>query len=131
MFTQAELDRLIDAMRANAVTLLEVTGPDAELKLGLSAAADIAPRAPKAPRRIAAHSPCIGRFVPRGAQDGLSPLGACANVQAGDTLGYIAQRQALALVVAPADGTLVADMPPPEGTVFGYGDVVFELEATS
>jgi hypothetical protein len=134
MFTQAQLDRLIEAMRANAVVTLEVTTKDDTLKLDLGEAAiaraPIAPAVPVAVKQMPAKSPCIGRFVPLGTDDGLSPLEELAVVKTGDTLGYIAQGQARALVVAPVSGTLVRDHPI-AGAVFGYGDVVFNLEASA
>lgn len=133
MFTQTELDLLIDAMRSNGVTSLEVDAQDQKLKLDLapvqSDAAQALTSAPVSARSVSAKSPCIGQFVPRGKDDGLPVLVPASLVEAGETLGYITQRHARALVTAPAAGTLTGDIPP-NGAVFGYGDVVFSLEVT-
>lgn len=134
MFSQTDLDRLIDAMRANAVTSLEVEAQGDTLKLDLAAvqshdapASVAAPVPSKTAQNLTAKSPCIGRFVPRGDDDGLDALAPATTVAAGDTLGYIVQNQARALIIAPNAGTVIGDTPP-TGTVFGYGDVVFQLE---
>lgn len=134
MFTQAELDLLIKAMRANGVTSLEVDAQDRKLKLDLapvqSDAAQSPSSAPVTTRFALAKSPCIGHFVPRGEDDGLPSLTPASLVEAGETLGYIVQRHALALITAPAAGTVTGDIPL-SGAVFGYADVVFSLEVTA
>lgn len=137
MFSQTDLDRLIDAMRANAVTSLEVEAQGDTLKLDLAAVqshdapVSVVALAPsKTAQNVSAKSPCIGRFQPRGDDDGLRALVPATVVAAGDTLGYIVQKHARVLVIAPSAGAVIGDIPP-TGTVFGYGDVVFQLEVTA
>lgn len=133
MFSQIELDRLIDAMRANQVVALSVEHNDQTLHLTLEGAA---PRRASiqdsAILRVApqqARSASIGHFIPRGTDDGLAALGPAAMITQGETLGYVAQRNIRTLVTAPVDGILASAVPD-EGTVFGHGDVVFELEVS-
>lgn len=132
MFTQAELDSLIDAMRTNGVTSLAVEAKDQKLQLDLDPArmASDPLSKPAAVRASAAKSPCIGCFVPRGNDDGLPPLVLPAVVEAGEILGYVALRQMRVAVAAPASGTVKGDVPR-EGAIFGYGDKVFSLQVTS
>ena len=129
MFSQAELDRLIDAMRSNGVVALKVESKGEVFSLNLEGAVSSTARLSPEPKTVrkAAKSPSIGRFLPRGADDGLSSLSRSEKVGAGDTLGYITQSHIRAMVIAPADGILTSDVPD-EGTVFGHGDVVFNLE---
>ncbi|RPE66555.1 biotin carboxyl carrier protein [Pacificibacter maritimus] len=133
MFVQADLDRLIDAMRANGVSSLEVKSADQSLQLDLEhqahpSALSQAP-APVQVQTKSAKSPCIGRFLPRGVDDGLAEIGTDTEVQAGDTLGYIEYGVARAVVGAPVAGR-VMQAAPESGTVFGFGDVVFNLEVS-
>lgn len=134
MFTQTELDRLIDAMRANGVSSLEVEAQDQQLHLDLAPApfpeVPLPTVAPVSARVVPAKSPCIGRFVPRGIDDGLMHLESAQKVEAGETLGYVVQQHARAVVTAPAAGTLIGDAPQ-SGTIFGYGDTIIRLEVIS
>lgn len=128
MFTEPEMDRLLDAMRANGVTWLEIAGDDALLRLSLppSTAAHSAPPAP--PALIAATSPEIGSFLPRGSDDGLAALALGQDVQAGEVIGYVTRGDIRAAVTAPVAGRIAGDLPA-TGTLIGYGDTIAELEA--
>lgn len=131
MFSQKERDRLINAMRAHGVTALSLEHDDQKLHLNLDAIAPKRPElqdpAPVQRALVPVKSPGIGRFIACGTDDGLPRLKAAAQVVRGDTLGYIEQRQVRTLVVASADGILASDIPR-EDTIFGHGDVVFNLE---
>lgn len=134
MLTQDDLDRLIDAMRQNGVTSLNIEGHDgkgAATKLRLALAA--VSRAPSEPtpsdnaRRIPVSSPGIGTYAPRGEGDGLDTLTTGAAVAQDEVLGYVARGAVRMPLVAPASGHLIcADVE--SGTLIGYGDPVFELE---
>ena len=128
MFDRHELDQLLGAMRRTGVTLLEVEGAQELLRLALpaSSTAALAPQ----PRTAPAPSPDIGRFRPRGGDDGLAPLAPGDAVRAGDILGYVASGALCVPVIAPTAGRIGAAMPEP-GAVLGYGDTVFTLEITS
>lgn len=134
MFTQAELDRLIDAMRTNSVTSLEVDSDDMSLELHLpvTAAASVTPSEPIAqkPAQQVVKSPGIGTFLPRGQDDGLDGVEPQTEISAGDTLGYIVQGVVRVPIIAPTEGRTTGPTPS-EGAIFGYGDVVFNLEVTS
>lgn len=127
MFTEPETDRLLDAMRANGVNWLEITGDDALLRLSL-AASIAAPTAPTPPAVIAATSPEIGSFLPRGSDDGLPALAQGDDVQAGEVIGYVTRGDIRAAVTAPVAGRIASDLPA-SGTLTGYGDTIAELEA--
>ena len=133
MFSQDDLDRLIDAMRANQVAALTVEDGGETLHLKLApVAADSAPApVPTAAPLVhtAVKSPAIGRFVARGDDDGLAILEAASQIGQGDILGYIAQGHIRVPVTAPRQGRL-ASAAPDTGTIYGYGDVVFELEVS-
>jgi len=132
MFTQPDLDRLIHAMRAHGVTLLSVDTDDDALTLELAAApsANTAAPVPAPVKQVPAKSPCIGRFMTRGTDDGLTELDTTSPITSGDTLGYIVRGQTRAVVGAPIDGVLASDVPD-AGTLFGFGDVVFTMKATA
>lgn len=133
MFSQDDLDRLIDAMRANQVAALTVEDGGETLHLKLApVAADSTPAPMPTPAPLdltPAKSPAIGRFVARGADDGLAALEAASQIGQGDILGYIAHGHIRLPVTAPATGVL-ASATPDSDTIFGYGDVVFELEVS-
>lgn len=134
MLTQDDLDRLIDAMRQNGVTSLDIEGHDKEgemtkLRLALAPAArapsEVTPSANA--KRIPVSSPGIGTYAPRGAGDGLDTLSTGAVVAQDEVLGYVARGAVRMPMVAPASGRLIcADVE--TGTLIGYGDPVFELE---
>jgi hypothetical protein len=134
MFTEPEIDRLIHAMRANAVTALDVEDGEDALHLQLSAV--VAPTSalpnstPKSVEKTLVKSPCIGTFLPRGQDDGLDALSMPSVIPAGEALGYILHGAARACVLVSADGKLTGDIPK-IGTVFGYGDVIFTMDVTS
>lgn len=134
MFSQSDLDQLLSAMRANGITRLDVRDRDKHLRLDLPPGA--APAAPptaaidNAPRTLAVHSPCIGRFLPRGGDDGLPLLEPDAEVTADEVLGYVGDGEARAILAAPAGGRLWGVAPAP-GTVLGHGDTVFTMEPSS
>lgn len=125
MFDRHELDRLLDAMRRTGVTLLEIEGEQELLRLALPASAPLAPQ----PRTAPARSPDIGRFRPRGGDDGLAALAPGDAVRAGEILGYVAGGAVCVPVIAPAAGRISAGMPE-TGALLGYGDTVFTLEIT-
>ena len=128
MAAQEDLDRLVDAMIANGVTHLDVEGDGMAFRLTLGATPPAATPAaqPSAPK-IPAQSMTIGTFRPRGDDDGLAPLTKGAQIKLGDVLGYVAQEAVRLPVIAPVTGRLVST-PPDQGTLLGYGDVIFELE---
>lgn len=132
MYSQDELDRLIDAMRANGVTSLELEAQDQSLQLDLAASypSPAAPAAPPAVQEIPAKSPCMGRFIARGDDDGLSALERGSSVTTGETLGYIATGLLRALILAPATGRL-SEALPATGTIFGFGDKIISMEKSS
>jgi hypothetical protein len=130
--TPDEIDLLIAAMRANGVTRLEWTqhrkGTELCLTLPEGEGAPPAPPAAEvAGRTRAVTSPGIGRFVPRGGDDGLAPLAAGATVRKHEPLGYVAQGAVLQILTAPEDGILAGGLPE-AGRVLGYGEKLLELE---
>ena len=129
MVAQEDLDRLIDAMRANGVTQLDIEGEGVAFRLALDATPPTVARAAQ-PRasKIPVKSPAIGTFVARGDDDGLTPLEEGAQTQHGEILGYIAQGMVRLPIIAPASGRLVGTQPD-HGKLLGYGDVIFQLEA--
>jgi hypothetical protein len=129
MFDRADLDRLLAAMRANGVESLTLETQDERLELGLFAATAPAVVA-AAPAQHAAKAEALGRFLPRGGEDGLPVLKDGATVQADELLGYLAQGDLLSLISSPVAGKLLGDLPQ-AGAVFGYGDAVFNIEASA
>ncbi|WP_417280745.1 hypothetical protein [Celeribacter sp.] len=130
MFTNSELETLIEAMRRNGVTELAVEQDEEALRLGLAprpaAVATATPPAPTPNAKV--KSPAMGLFVPAGADDGLEAVACGARVIAGQTLGYVADEEARLPLTATASGTLRTDSPA-ASTLIGYGDVLFEIEA--
>lgn len=129
MISQVELDRIVDAMAATGVTFLEISGKTTKLRLSRDASAPARPRtnSEPAPTRTALHSPGIGRFQPRGGDDGLAKLDDSTFILAGEVLGYVAQGDVLIPIAAPSPGRLT-ETRPVEDTLVGYGDILFELE---
>ncbi|MFN3273614.1 MAG: hypothetical protein ACK41U_02985 [Paracoccus sp. (in: a-proteobacteria)] len=128
MFDDKDTARLITAMRVCGVTLLEIETGDTLLRLALPAqVAAPGARTPPDLRREAARSPEIGTFLPRGSDDGLIPLVQGDSVQVQETVGYVTRGAIRAVVLAPTAGR-IADAPPAEGTIFGFGDTVVEVE---
>ncbi|MDQ7262511.1 hypothetical protein NM680_11965 [Paracoccus sp. PS-1] len=129
MFDKQDLTRLLDAMRAHGVGTLEIEGGDMFLRLVLPAgpAPAAAAQAQPATATAAARSPDIGRFLPRGSDDGLPVLAPGDAVRTGELLGYVAQGAVRAALTAPADGTIASQIPE-SGTLFGHGDTVLTLE---
>lgn len=126
MYDEADLDRLIAAMRATGTTALTVKARGKKLHLSLQNGA--APRAMPAPSpKPTVASPGIGLFRPRGMGDGLAMLKPRAFVLAGETLGYVAKGAALIAIAAPATGRLAGDLPK-AGRICGYGDILFTME---
>lgn len=133
MFSQDELDRLIDAMRASQVTALTVENDGETLHLKLAQSAPVRPPSQMPTAEMFDQRPvksgAIGRFVARGGDDGLDPLVPTSPIAEGCILGYISQGHTRVPVTAPVQGRLACDAPQ-VGTIFGYGDVVFELEVS-
>jgi hypothetical protein len=134
--TRDEISLLIKAMRANGVTRLEWSrkrkGTTLRLSLGDDTGATHRSHATETPPipALVIKSPGIGRFVPRGTDDGLKALAPGDRVGVGEPLGYIAQGEGiLQLVVAPANGRFCG-MARAGDHVFGFGDEVLELEGT-
>ena len=130
MLSQADMDRIVAAMRTNGVTSLDLRRTRGRLKLSLEADGAQIPTAPATPLAIAVKSPGIGQFLRRGGDDGLPDLPPDATVTQGEVLGYLCQGAARILLCAPADGMLRGPLPAP-GSVLGYGDTLFLLEPTS
>jgi biotin carboxyl carrier protein len=130
MFTDSELETLIEAMRRSGVTELAVEQDGEALRLGLAPRpAAVAPATPPAPTQNAqVKSPAMGLLVPVGADDGLEAVACGARVIAGQILGYVADGDARFPLTATATGTLITDSPA-ASTLIGYGDVLFEIEA--
>lgn len=129
MFDDTQLERLLQAMRQSGVSLLEIEGDQGLLRLSLPLAAPqpMAAPAPATPATETARSPEIGRFLPRGGDDGLAALAPGDAVQAGETLGYVLRGSLRAAITAPRHGRIAADLPLPDA-ILGYGDPVFTLE---
>jgi hypothetical protein len=131
VLTSEELDRLVTAMRANAVSSMRVEAPELTLRLvlsdGCAGAVNAAP--PSVPESVwtAVKSPGIGTFSPRGQEDGLEPIAIDQAVTTGEILGYVAQGSARHAVVAPVAGVLVGALPG-TGRITGYGDTLMTLE---
>lgn len=127
--TFAEIDQVIAAMQANGVTRLEwghlTKGTRLRLGLPASNAQPPANQKPISPE-VAVIAPTIGTFAARGGHDGLPPLAASGRVQAGETLGYLAQGPVLHVLIASCSGA-VAGALPDAGQVFGYGETVLHL----
>lgn len=130
MFTDCELEALVQAMHRTGVTELAVEQGGAALRLGLSPRpAAVAPPTPPAPLQNAqVKSPAMGRFVPVGADDGLDAVACGSRVIAGQVLGYVADGDVWRPLVATAPGRLTTDSPAASALI-GYGDVLFEIEA--
>ena len=132
----ADLDRLIDAMRATGTTELRLKAGETRVKLRLDAVpptaggAWVAPSQPQPaatiPATIPAVSPALGHWQPRGQGDGMGPLAPGAAVMRGEVLGYVRQGEVLWPLAAPETGTLI-DTGPAEGTLLGYGDLVLSV----
>ena len=125
--TQDDMARLIAAMRAHGVTRLELSQPRKGRMVCLTLGDTPVPQHPATPRRHAVLSPGIGRWVPLGRGDGLSPPGTGALLRAGDPLGHVAQGGVLQIVVAPCGGRLASALPD-AGHVCGHGDPLAEIE---
>lgn len=126
MYDEADLDRLIAAMRATGTTALTVKARGKKLHLSLQKG--VTPRAMPAPSpKQTVASPGIGLFRPRGMGDGLAALDPRTSVLARETLGYVAKGAALIAVSAPATGRLAGDLPK-AGRLCGYGDILFTME---
>lgn len=129
--TSEDLDRLVTAMRANAVASMLVEAPELTLRLVLSdgciGPANAAPPSVPEPARIPVESPGIGTFSPRGQEDGLEPIAIGQAVTNGEILGYVAQGSARHAVIAPVAGVLVGALPG-AGRITGYGDILMTLE---
>lgn len=134
MFNEADLDRLIQAMKLNAVTSLEVD--DGENTLNLQLAPLRGQRAlpteiaPKPVNNTIVKSPAIGLFLARGSDDGLPALQNHSVVQVGEILGYIIQGSVRVPITAQANGKLMNDTPK-DGEIIGLGDTIFSLVTTS
>lgn len=124
MFSQTEIDRLLQAMRDTGVTVLEAESEHKTLQLHLEKTAE---RPAAMPELIGVKSPCIGHFQARGDDDGLAQLTSPLMVRPGDILGYISQGSVRIPVTAQTEGRF-AGVPPSSGTIFGYGDDIFKLE---
>jgi len=132
MLSPEALDRLVDAMRRTGVTELSLAGDGDALTLKCAAPTlpVLAVPAPAKPAPIAVKSPGLGRFVPRGAEDGLSVLAPGDRVAAGEILGHLALDEVRLPVISPAAGRLAGAFPE-TGRVTGHGDVLFHLEASA
>ncbi|MEJ8474259.1 hypothetical protein [Roseibium algae] len=132
--TSEDLDQLVTAMRANAVSSLLVEAPDLTLRLVLPADSvapmATAPTVVAKPAQISAKSPGIGTYAPRGLDDGLEPIVIGQSVASGEVLGYVALGSARQTVCAPIAGTLTGDLPE-AGRITGYGDTLLTLEPSS
>ena len=130
MFDDKDTDRLIAAMRAHGVGLLKIKRNGQSLRLVIAEqAAPTVPVAAPVALRIPVHSPDIGRFLPRGTDDGLAPLRSGDAVQPHEVIGYVCNGPVRAIVTPPKAGRMITDLP--EGDrFFGFGDTIIELDAT-
>ncbi|SIT12250.1 hypothetical protein [Paracoccus saliphilus] len=128
MFDQKELEQLVGAMRENGITTLEVDTGEDRLRLVLPPT-PVRPAAMEEPHiaTVAAKSPAIGIFLPRGGDDGLTELASGAAVSEGELLGYVSQGAVRVPVTSPSAGRLVGEAPE-EGAILGHGDIAFVLE---
>lgn len=130
MYCEAEMTRLVEAMRRTGTGLLEVEGAGDFLRLvlpetGAEATAALPVADKPAPQQV--KSQWLGRFAACGQDDGLTPPTAGDAVCEGQVLGYVAEEGARLPVCAPVSGTLRAVLAQ-DGQIVGYGDVLFELE---
>ncbi|MDO6729781.1 hypothetical protein Q4577_07110 [Marinovum sp. 2_MG-2023] len=127
MFPQSDLNRIVAAMRANGVTSLALRDNHNKLHLDLAAGVDPAPQTPAKPLSRDIKSPGIGRFSPRGGDDGLPRLDPATPVSLGEVLGYLGQGSVRLALCSPDHGALCGPTPD-EGQILGFGDVLFTLE---
>lgn len=129
MLTRDELDRLIDAMGKNGVTFLDVEGEATKLVLSVPPAILGAPQLVPPEKLIPSPSPGIGRFAPRGADDGLNAIATGESVTKDEVLGYVTRGAVRLPILAPVGGRL-ASIAPDSGALIGHGDAVFHLEVS-
>lgn len=130
MYCEADMTRLVEAMRRTGTGLLEVEGADDFLRLVLpETGAELCGPQEAAAKPILERvkSPGLGRFAACGQDDGLTPLTIGAAIPEGQILGYVAEGGARLPVLAPERGVLTAALAQ-DGQIVGYGDVLFELE---
>lgn len=68
-----------------------------------------------------------GRFLPRGGEDGLSPIDKAAQLTQGELLGYLCRGAVRIPISAPTAGLIGGEWPE-AGTLVGAGDVLFIMK---
>jgi acetyl-CoA carboxylase biotin carboxyl carrier protein len=126
MLTQADLDRLLAAMRATGTTELEVASGAEQLRLVLPQG--IPPAVPPVVPPVSARSPAIGHWLARGANDGLPPLRPGDAVRKGEVLGYV-QAGPLRWILAAPEAGEVQGAGPPDGSLVGHGDPIIPMRS--
>jgi hypothetical protein len=127
MVSQADLDRLLAAMRTTGTIELEIASGEEHLRLVLPPG-PVATTVTEMPPPIPARSPAIGHWLARGAGDGLLPLAVGEPVLSGEALGYVLLGPLRWIVVAPEAGEVI-DAGPDDGTLVGHGDPVVKLRS--
>lgn len=128
MFNQKKLEQLLEAMRKNGVTTLEVETEDDRLRLGLPPALLQSTALEETHSvTLAVKTAAIGIFLPRGSDDGLPELARDAAVLEGELLGYVSRGTMRVPIVSPSAGILIGAFPE-EGAILGYGDTAFLVE---
>ncbi|AQZ51070.1 hypothetical protein [Martelella mediterranea] len=130
MFSETELETLSEGMRQTGIRELRIDGVDGFLELVLPEAEHQASlvTGPAPTTRVSVRSLALGLFQPCGDDDGLSAVSFGSSVRAGQIIGYVADGCVRAPIEAPASGVIASDIPA-SGTVVGYCDILFELEA--
>lgn len=117
------LSQLVDAMRTNGITTLEVKGADYSVRLVRSTAEMVAPVSVR--RRVT--SPAAGKFAARGKDDGLPPLSRGTSVAASEILGYLCLGPVRVPLEAPCSGTILGVLPK-DGVDVEEAEDLFTLE---
>jgi acetyl-CoA carboxylase biotin carboxyl carrier protein len=128
----AGIDQISAWLAATDITELELTGPDAYLRLtqgqgGVVAATQPpAPPPPAAPEMMAVVASSVGLFLDRHPLHDVPLAIPGARVAAGQVLGLLRIGDLLLPVAAPAAGEVLAVLVP-HGTVVGFGTELIRL----
>ena len=123
---RADLIELSAALEAAGVDELELTGPFGALTLRRPAAGDVVKAATL--RRIDICAPAVGEFLACHPMQHAPLVAPGATVESGALLGFLRSGLSLRAVTSPGDGRIV-EQPARHGAPFGYGDVLFRMDA--